>query len=271
MLCNIKLLIFFMTLCLLFPLKGYAQARDLCVMLHVEDVSTKRPIGHASAYVFSKKEEGADSLMVIKIMKETPEYLYYGEMSRDVSVGDTLYVCTQCELYEEKITPFVITAEMVRNEPVEIEGTVSLKRKAKVLSEATVTASKVMLVNKGDTIVYNADYFQLAEGSMLDELVSRLPGVKLESGGRITVNGNFVSSLLINGKDFFKGDVSVAMENLPAYMVNKVKVYQKTPDNAYITRDSCKAQVSDPWVIDVNLKRDYAQGWTANAEAGYGT
>lgn len=271
MLCNIKLLIFFMTLCLLFPLKGYAQARDLCVMLHVEDVSTKRPIGHASAYVFSKKEEGADSLMVIKIMKETPEYLYYGEMSRDVSVGDTLYVCTQCELYEEKITPFVITAEMVRNEPVEIEGTVSLKRKAKVLSEATVTASKVMLVNKGDTIVYNADYFQLAEGSMLDELVSRLPGVKLESGGRITVNGNFVSSLLINGKDFFRGDVSVAMENLPAYMVNKVKVYQKTPDNAYITRDSCKAQVSDPWVIDVNLKRDYAQGWTANAEAGYGT
>lgn len=48
MLCNIKLLIFFMTLCLLFPLKGYAQARDLCVMLHVEDVSTKRPKGQGT-------------------------------------------------------------------------------------------------------------------------------------------------------------------------------------------------------------------------------
>ena len=107
--------------------------------------------------------------------------------------------------------------------------------------------------------------------TMLDALISQLPGVKLEKGGRITINGNFVSSLLINGKDFFKGDPTVALENLPAYMVNKVKAYQKAPDNAYIIRDSLKANASDPWVIDVNLKRDYAQGWIANAESGYGT
>lgn len=266
-----KFFVYLSLLFLVFPMKSYAQSLDLCFMLHVEDVATKRQIGNATAYVFSKNEDKVDSLMMIKIMKATPEYLYYGEMSRKISLPDTLYVCTRCENYDEEITTFVITKEMAQNKPIEIESTIGLKRSPKKLREVTVTASKIMMIHKGDTIVYNADYFQLAEGSMLDELISRLPGVKLESGGRITVNGNFVSSLLINGKDFFKGDASVALENLPAYMVSKVKAYQKTPDNAYITRDSVKAQASDPWVIDVNLKRDYAQGWIANAEMGYGT
>ena len=256
---------------LLLPIKSHSQYRDICVMLHLEDSDTKRQLGNGLAYAFSKNKEGVDTLTMIKIMKATPEYMYYGELKRKLSVGDTLFVRSRCENYEEETTPFVITQKMIEETPVNIEGTVRLRRAPKTLREATVTASKIMMVNKGDTIVYNADYFQLAEGSMLDALISQLPGVKLEKGGRITINGNFVSSLLINGKDFFKGDPTVALENLPAYMVNKVKAYQKAPDNAYIIRDSLKANASDPWVIDVNLKRDYAQGWIANAESGYGT
>lgn len=139
------------------------------------------------------------------------------------------------------------------------------------LKEATVTATKVMMVMKGDTIVYNADAFELAEGSMLDQLIARLPGVKLSAGGVITVNGNRVSSLLIDGKDFFSGDAKVALENLPAYMVKNVKSYQKAPDNAYLTRKDSKPRADDPWVIDVNLKKEYHQGWIANAEVGGGT
>ena len=128
-----------------------------------------------------------------------------------------------------------------------------------------------MMVMKGDTIVYNADAFELAEGSMLDQLISRLPGVKLNAGGVITVNGNRVSNLLIDGKDFFNGDANVALENLPAYMVKNVKSYQKAPDNAYLTRKDNKPHADDPWVIDVTLKKEYHQGWIANAEAGGGT
>lgn len=143
-----------------------------------------------------------------------------------------------------------------------------LKRAPRTLREATVTATKVMMVMKGDTIVYNADAFELAEGSMLDQLISRLPGVKLNAGGVITVNGNRVSNLLIDGKDFFNGDANVALENLPAYMVKNVKSYQKAPDNAYLTRKDNKPHADDPWVIDVTLKKEYHQGWIANAEAG---
>ena len=51
------------------------------------------------------------------------------------------------------------------------------------LNEVKVTASRIMMVMKGDTLVYDANAFQLAEGSMLDELIRQLPGVRLESGG----------------------------------------------------------------------------------------
>lgn len=123
----------------------------------------------------------------------------------------------------------------------------------------------------GDTIVYNADVFELSEGSMLDALIDQLPGVKLLPGGIITVNGNPVSRLLIDGKDFFQGNPAVALENLPAYTVSKVKAYQKAPDNAYLTRRDGEKHPDDPWVIDVNLKKEYHEGWIANAETGLGT
>lgn len=53
-----------------------------------------------------------------------------------------------------------------------------------------------------DTLVFNADAFQLAEGSMLDALIRQLPGVELKDDGRIYVNGKYVESLLLNGEDF---------------------------------------------------------------------
>lgn len=140
------------------------------------------------------------------------------------------------------------------------------------LGEATVTASRIMMVEYGDTIVYNAAAFQLAEGSMLDALIAQLPGVKIEKGGRITINGEFVSSLLVNGKEFFRGDPKVALDNLPAYMVQNVKAYQREPDDAYIMGECTAAdKKKDPWVLDVNLKRQYRQGWIANAELAGGT
>ncbi len=98
------------------------------------------------------------------------------------------------------------------------------------LPEVTVTATKIKMVMKGDTVVYNADAFQLSEGSMLDELLKRLPGMRLEGNGEIFMNGEKVQSLLVNGEEFFHGDPKVALDNLPAYMVDKVKVYGRLND-----------------------------------------
>lgn len=145
-----------------------------------------------------------------------------------------------------------------------------LLHKSKIqLAEVRVTASKIKMVMKKDTIEFNADAFQLSQGSMLDALIRQLPGVELKSDGRILVNGRFVSSLLINGEDFFKGDPKVALDNLPAYMVNKVKVYEKEASDSYITGK--RPEGENPLVVDVNLKRQYSVGWIANAETAYGT
>ena len=88
-------------------------------------------------------------------------------------------------------------------------------KKEVTLGEVKVTASKVKMVMRGDTIVYNADAFQLSSGSMLDKLIMMLPGVTLDTSGQIFVNGEKVEALLVNGENFFHGDTKVALDNLP--------------------------------------------------------
>ena len=146
--------------------------------------------------------------------------------------------------------------------------TIRLTKVSHILDEVTIRATKVKMVVKGDTIVYNADAFNLAEGSMLDALISRLPGTKLMSDGRIYVNGKFIQSLLVNGKDFFAGNPKIALENLPAYTVNKVKVYHK---EGQLSRMMGKNMGDETYVMDVNLKKEYSTGYMANTEAGAGS
>lgn len=228
----------------------------------VKDAATKISLQGASVTILDKDSAFVDSCQMITInMGDRKKYYYASQIE-----GSSPYYYIQCEKkgYLSQLVK-VDAADDITPDPI------MLKRAPRTLHEATVTATKVMMVMKGDTIVYNADAFELAEGSMLDQLISRLPGVKLNAGGVITVNGNRVSNLLIDGKDFFNGDANVALENLPAYMVKNVKSYQKAPDNAYLTRKDNKPHADDPWVIDVTLKKEYHQGWIANAEAGGGT
>ena len=136
------------------------------------------------------------------------------------------------------------------------------------LGEVTVTATKLKFYNKGDTIVYDADAFELSSGSMLDGLVSQLPGAELRDDGRIYVNGRFVENLLLNGRDFFKGENKVMLENLPAYMIKNVQVYEKDSE---ATKVAGMKMDEGTYVMDVQLKKDHQAGWLANAEAGGGT
>lgn len=143
-----------------------------------------------------------------------------------------------------------------------------LHKVSKTLQEVTVKASRVRFYHKGDTIVYDASLFQLAEGSMLDALIRQLPGVELKSDGRIYHNGKFVDDLLLNGKDLFQGNRKLMLENLPAYTVKDVAVYDKqTEENEWLGRTD---ESSQHHVIDVRLKREYNVGWIANIEVGAG-
>ena len=137
-----------------------------------------------------------------------------------------------------------------------------------MLGAATVTATRVKFYTKKDTVVFNADAFEMAEGSMLDALIKQLPGVELRDNGQIYVNGRFVESLLLNGENFFDKDRNVMLENLPSYMVNNVKVYERLGEKSRLM----KRDMDDKsYVMDINLKKHYSIGWIGNAEGGAGT
>ena len=136
------------------------------------------------------------------------------------------------------------------------------------LGEVLVKATRIKMVYKNDTIVYDAQAFQLPEGSMLDALVRQMPGAELKDDGTILVNGERVEYLTLNGKEFFKGKNKVMLENLPLYAVDKVKVYRKSTEKSeWLGRDVEQKEL----VMDVNLKREYNEGYMTNVEAAGGT
>ena len=136
------------------------------------------------------------------------------------------------------------------------------------LQEVVVKATKVKMVYKGDTIVFNADAFNIPEGSMLDGLIKQLPGVELKDNGEIYVNGKKIENLTLNGADFFKGKNKMMLENLPYYTVKNVQVFNKrTPKSEFLGRDIEEKE----YTMDVVLKKEYRVGGTVNVEAGYGT
>lgn len=163
----------------------------------------------------------------------------------------------------------VSLADLNRREFERTIPDITLKRDTKVLDELEVVGTKVKFYYKGDTVVYNADAFVLAEGSMLDGLVRQLPGMKFGKDGNIYHNGKLVENLLLNGKEFFKGDNQIMLDMLPAYTVKNIRMYDKYGHKSELLGQ--KLQDDKLYVMDVVLKREYSVGWMANAEAGGGT
>lgn len=136
--------------------------------ISVKDAATKIYLQGASVTILDKDSTLVDSCQMITInMGDRKKYYYASQIE-----GSSPYYYIQCEKkgYLSQLVK-VDAADDINPEPI------MLKRAPRTLHEATVTATKVMMVMKGDTIVYNADAFELAEGSMLDQLISRLPGV----------------------------------------------------------------------------------------------
>ena len=133
------------------------------------------------------------------------------------------------------------------------------------LGEVTVKATRIKIAYRGDTIVYDASAFKLPDGSMLDALVRQMPGAELKDDGTITINGKKIDYLTLNGKDFFKGQNKIMLDNLPYYTVKDIKVYNRTTDfSKFMGKDMEKKE----YVMDVNLKKEYRSGYLANMEVG---
>lgn len=136
------------------------------------------------------------------------------------------------------------------------------------LNEVKVTGTLVKLVHKGDTLIYNAQAFKVPEGSMLDGLIRQLPGAELKTNGDILVNGRKIDNLTLNGDDFFKGNNSVMLQNLPYYTVNQVKVYNKKTERSIKVGHDIEPR---EYTMDIVLKKEYNRGYLTNLQAGAGT
>lgn len=119
---------------------------------------------------------------------------------------------------------------------------VKLKRKANAedslrsvgLGEVVVRGTRLQVAYRGDTLVYNAEAFNIPEGAMLDALVRQLPGAELKANGDVYINGKRLDYITLNGNDFFKGKNKVILENLPYFTVKELQVYHKDPPMALV-------------------------------------
>jgi len=147
-------------------------------------------------------------------------------------------------------------------------GVIRLEPNTVMLGETVITGVKTPITVKEDTIEFNADTYKTQANAVVEDLLKRLPGVEVGSDGKITANGKEVKKILIDGKEFFSDDPTVASKNIPADMVNKLQVIDRKSDLARLTGVD---DGEDETVINLTVKKGMNNGWFGTVNAGYGT
>lgn len=135
------------------------------------------------------------------------------------------------------------------------------------LGELVVSSEHIPIVIKGDTLEFNAAAFGVRPNAVVEDLLRLLPGIEVEDDGTIIAQGEEVQNILVDGKEFFGSDPTIATRNLPADAIDKVQVYDKLSDMAEFTGvDDGEEQKT----INLELKEDYKNGYFGNMSGGYG-
>lgn len=122
------------------------------------------------------------------------------------------------------------------------------------LAEVLVTAPVKEIDMVGDTTVINADAYRTPEGSNLEELVRKIPGLEYDDRSKsLSYNGLVISEINVNGEAFFSGNHVLALENLPADLISRIKVYDKRSEMEKFT--GVRA-VDENYVLDLQTKKD---------------
>ena len=246
------------------------DARDLVVFTDIKDHITHEAIkGIKAELLWAADSTHADT---IHVEYHEEEYYKASFLQFPVKQAGNYLVKVEADDYVTKYVPLEVK-KIYKRERYLTMKTIYLhtvpKKNEIELDEFVVVATKLKFYMNGDTLVYDADAFNLAEGSMLGALVRQLPGVELEKGGVIKVNGKQVDALLLNGKNFFDSDRELLLENMPAYMVKNIQSYERVPES--VKGSPRERTAKKELVMNVKLKREYAIGWIANAEGGAGT
>ncbi|MEM0999796.1 MAG: TonB-dependent receptor [Bacteroidota bacterium] len=147
-------------------------------------------------------------------------------------------------------------------------GDLTMLEKSTTLDDVEITDERIPIRIKGDTVEYDAKAFTTRPNSNVEDLLKRLPGVEVDQDGNIKAQGESVTKILVDGKEFFGDDPKVASKNLPAEAVDKVQVFDKMSEIAEFTGiDDGERNRT----INLALKEDYKTGYFGNVMGGYGT
>lgn len=221
------------------------------VTAQVLDSLTKEPVAFASAYLRHPKDTVITSFALTDTLGKAT--------LKDVTKGEHL-LCIEYLGYKPVYRRIFVRgnfdAKVILMQPDD-----------KVLKAASVSAVGTPMEMKGDTLVYNASSFRVMSNDNLADLLKKMPGVEVGEDGTVKVNGKEVSKITVGGRTFFLGDNKATLDNLPARIVDKVKVIDKESESAEFT--GIKGDKEK--VMDVELKEEYKSGWFGNAKLSGGT
>lgn len=246
---------FIILFAIMLTMPAYAQRRGVDITGTVIEGGTNEPIEQATVRLLNAKDStmvggvatGRNGSFTLKNIKN-------GNYVLNISfIGfETLYKAIQ------------VTG---KNNPMQL-GKLTLSDASIQLGEAVVIGKAPEVTFRNDTMEFNAESYKLTEGSMLEDLLKKMPGVEIDSEGKITVNGKEIKKVLVDGKEFFSDDPKVASKNLPSKMIDKVQVLDKLSDMAKMTGFD---DGEEETVINLTVKPGMKQGWFGNAYAGYGS
>ena len=147
-------------------------------------------------------------------------------------------------------------------------GTIRLQVDEQFLQAATITDVGNPIVIKKDTVEFNASSFRVGANAMLKDLLMRMPGMEITGDGKVIFNGKEIDKITVGGRTFFFDDQSTALNNLPAAVVDKVRVIERESEQ---TRASGLEDGDKEHVLDVALKKEYEKGWFGNLGVKGGT
>lgn len=147
-------------------------------------------------------------------------------------------------------------------------GTIGMEESTESIDAATITAAGNPISIQKDTVIYNASAYRVGENAMLEDLLKKMPGIQVNDDGTATVNGEKVDRITVGGKTFFFGDPSMALKNIPARIVERIKVSRQESKSAQM--GGISTGLTRETVMDVELKEEYQEGWFGDARLAAG-
>lgn len=157
--------------------------------------------------------------------------------------------------------------QLSKGQPRRNLGDILLGSNDVLLQEAVVVGKAPEVVVKEDTVEFNADSYKTQPNSVVEDLLKKLPGVEVDSEGKITHAGKEITKILVDGKEFFSDDPKVASKNLPVDIIEKLQVVDRKSDLARLTGVD---DGEEETVINLTIKKGMKRGWIGNVTGGYG-